>query len=126
MKAWNFTKRCYRFSQAMRHNNANKMTPPTPIHTHKHTNTPTHQHTNTHTHTHTHTRICHMRHSQNVDKTDSFLKPVLNICVLGSFIVGWGEWVNKEGAGILHQIYRFRGGVNIRGIGFIKVRVGII
>ena len=25
---------------------------------------------------------------------------------------GWGEGVIKEWAGILHQIYRFRGGVN--------------
>ena len=41
----------YRFSYAMRHNEANKMTPP-----------PT---------------SCHMRHSQSFDKIDSFLKPVL-------------------------------------------------
>ena len=46
----------YRFSYAMRHDYVNKVTPPTP--------TP-----------------CHMRHSQNFDKIDSFLKPVLNIFI---------------------------------------------
>ena len=56
-----------------------------------------------------------MRHSKNFDKIDSFLKPVLNIFILGNLIVGWGEGVIKEGAGILHQIYRFREGVNIWG-----------
>ena len=50
-----------------------------------------------------------MRHSQNFDKIDSFLKFVLNIFMISK---GWGEGVIKEGAGILHQIYRFRGGVN--------------
>ena len=58
---------------------------------------------------------CHMRHSQNIYKIDSFLKLVLNICIIGNFFAGWGEWVIKEGAGILHQIYRFSGGVNIWG-----------
>ena len=53
-----------------------------------------------------------MRHSQNFDKIDSFLKPVLNIFILGNYIVGWEKGVIKERAGILHQIYRFRGGVN--------------
>ena len=57
-----------------------------------------------------------MRHSQNFDKIDSFLKPVLNICILINLIVGWGEWVIKDGAGILHQTYRFSGGANIWGI----------
>ena len=52
-----------------------------------------------------------MHHCQSFDKIDSFLKPVLNILILRNFIVGWGEGVIKEGAGILHQIYRFRGGV---------------
>ena len=50
-----------------------------------------------------------MRHSQGFDKIDSFLKPVLSILILCNLIVGWGEGVIKEGAGILHQIYRFRG-----------------
>ena len=58
---------------------------------------------------------CHFHHSQNLDKIDSFLKAVLDICILGNLIVGWGEWVIKEGVGILHQIFRFSGGVNIWG-----------
>ena len=49
--------------------------------------------------------------SWNFDKIDSFLKPVLNIIVLRNVIAGWGEGVIKERAGILHQIYEFRGGV---------------
>ena len=53
----------------------------------------------------------HMRHSQSFDKVDSFLKPVLKILILCNLIVGWGEGVIKEGAGIFHQIYRFRGTV---------------
>ena len=52
-----------------------------------------------------------MHHSQSSDKIDSFLKPVLNILILCNLIVGWGEGVIKEGAGILHQVYRFRGSV---------------
>ena len=40
---------------------------------------------------------------------------VLNIIILGNLIVGCGGWVIKEGAGILHQIFRFSGGVNIWG-----------
>ena len=58
---------------------------------------------------------CHLRHSQNFDKIDSFLKPVLNICILGNLIVGWGGWVIKEEAGVLHQIFRFSWVVNIWG-----------
>ena len=53
----------------------------------------------------------HVRHSQSFDKIDSFPKSVLNILVICNLIVGWGEGVIKEGAGILHQIYRFRGGI---------------
>ena len=56
-----------------------------------------------------------LRHSQNFDKIDSFLKSFLNI--FRNLIVGWGRggWaVIKEGAGILHQIYRFSGGVYSR------------
>ena len=52
-----------------------------------------------------------MRHSQSFEKIDSFLKPVLNILILWNLIEGWGEGVIKEGAGILYQTYRFRGGV---------------
>ena len=81
----------------MRHNDANKMTSP-----------------------------LHIRHSQNIVKINSFLKIVLNICIIGNLVVGWGEWVIKEGAGILDQIYRFSGGANICGSTIVKVRVGII
>ena len=42
-------------------------------------------------------------------KLDSFLKPVLNIFILCNLIADWREVVIKEGAGNLHQIYRFRG-----------------
>ena len=52
-----------------------------------------------------------MRHSQSFDKIDSFLKSVLNILIIRNLIVGWGEGVIKENAGILYQIYRFRGGI---------------
>ena len=53
-----------------------------------------------------------MWHSLNYDKIDSFLKPVLNIFILGNLIEGWGKGVIKEEAGILHQIYRFKGDVD--------------
>ena len=56
---------------------------------------------------------CHLCHSQNFDKIDSFLKPTLNICILGNLIVGWGGWVIKGWAGIAHQTLRFSGGVNM-------------
>ena len=56
---------------------------------------------------------CHLSHPQNVDKIDSFLTLVLNICILGSLILGLGELVIKEGAGILYQIFRFSGVVYI-------------
>ena len=56
---------------------------------------------------------CHLCHSQNFDKIDSFLKLVLNVCIIGNLVVGWGGWATKEGAGILHQIFRSSGGVNI-------------
>ena len=52
-----------------------------------------------------------MGHSLYFDKIDSFLKPVLNIIVVRDVIAGWGEGIIKKGAGILHQRYRFRGGV---------------
>ena len=57
-----------------------------------------------------------MRHIQNFDKIDSFLELVLNILILSNFIVGWGEGVIKEGAGILHQIYRLKGVLIVWGI----------
>ena len=56
-----------------------------------------------------------MHPSQNFDKIDSFLNSVLNICILGNLIVGWGVRVIKEGVGTLYQIYRFNGSVNIWG-----------
>ena len=71
-------------SYAMRHNDASKMT-----------STP-----------------CHMRHSQNFDKIENFLKPVLKIFILRKLTEGWGKRVVKEGARILHQIYSFRGRIN--------------
>ena len=53
-----------------------------------------------------------MRHSPNFDKIDSFLKPLLNIFIVSNLTVGLVVGVLKEGAGILHQIYRIKGGVN--------------
>ena len=53
--------------------------------------------------------MCH-NDANNFDKIGTFLKPVSNILILCKLIVGWGEGVIKEGASILHQIYRFRGG----------------
>ena len=52
-----------------------------------------------------------MRRSKSFEKIEGFLKSVLNVLILCNLIVGWGEGVIKEGVGILHQIYRFRGGV---------------
>ena len=49
----------------------------------------------------------YMRHFLNFDKVDSFLKRVLNIMALRNVIAGLGERIIKEGAVILHQIYRF-------------------
>ena len=67
-----------------------------------------------------------MRHSQNFNKIDSFLKPALNILILYNLIVRWFEGIIKEGADILHQIHGFRGDVNSWGeVRFIKVRVGV-
>ena len=77
----------YQFSYAMRHNDADKMTPhPLPY-----------------------------ASFPELNKIDSFLKLILNIFILGNLIVGWGEVVIKEGAGTRHQIYRFIGDVNIWG-----------
>ena len=54
---------------------------------------------------------CHLCHSQNFYKIDSFIKLILNICILGNLIVGCGGRVIKEGASILHHIFRFSGGI---------------
>ena len=67
-----------------------------------------------------------MRYFQNFDKIDSFLKPFLNILILGNLIVGWGEAVIKEEFGILPKVCRFKGVLIVGGIWFIKVWVGII
>ena len=40
---------------------------------------------------------CHMRHSQNLGKIDSFLKPVLNTFIFCILIVGWGRGLLKRG-----------------------------
>ena len=50
-----------------------------------------------------------MRHFQNFEKIDSFLKLVVNTLILGNLTVGWVERVIKEGAGILYHIYKFKG-----------------
>ena len=55
---------------------------------------------------------CHILISQNFDKIDSFIQSILNNCILGN-LSGWGERVIKMGIGILHQSYRFSGGINI-------------
>ena len=47
-----------------------------------------------------------------ISKINSFLRSVLNICILGNLIVRWGEWVITEGVGFLYDIYKFSGGVN--------------
>ena len=57
-----------------------------------------------------------VRHFQTFQKIDSFLKPFLNILILGNLIVGWGEGVIKEGAGIVHEIYRLKGVLIVWGI----------
>ena len=69
---------------------------------------------------------CQMRHFQNFCKIDSFLKPVLNILIIGNLIVGWGEGIIKNGAGILHQINRFKGVLIVARKQFMKVKVGVI
>ena len=79
----------YRFLNAIRHNDANKMTPPPPT-------------------------------------TDSLLKPVLNIFILRNSIVGWGRVLSKR------ELISFIKSIDlgevliVGGVGFIKVRVGII
>ena len=67
-----------------------------------------------------------MCHFQNFDKIDSFLKPPLNIFILGNLIVGPGEGVIKEGTDILYQINRIKEVLIVGGVGFIKLKVGII
>ena len=59
----------------MRHNNANKVTPHP---------------------------LSYVPFPERPDKIDSFLKPVLNIFILGNLTVGWGKGLIKEKADILH------------------------
>ena len=40
---------------------------------------------------------CHMSHSQNFDRIDCFLKPVLNIFILRNLIVGWRRGLLMRG-----------------------------
>ena len=40
---------------------------------------------------------CHVRHSQNFGKIDSFLKPVLNIFIVGNIFVEWVRELFKRG-----------------------------
>ena len=65
-----------------------------------------------------------MRHSQNFDKIDRFLKSVLNICIFGNL---------GEVSGILKRrlVFCIRSVDSVEvlifgGVGFIKVRVRII
>ena len=51
----------------------------------------------------------YLRHSQYFDKIDSFLKPVLNSCILGNLIVGEVDELLKGGG---------RGGGGVAGIVF--------
>ena len=57
-----------------------------------------------------------MLHFQNFDRINSFLKPVLNILILGNLIVGRDEGIIKEAAGSLHQICVFKGVLVVGGI----------
>ena len=70
-----------------------------------------------------------MCHSQNFDKIGSFLKPVSNIFILGNLIVGWGRELLTRGlvfsiksielSNLLGEV------LLVRGVGFIKIRVGV-
>ena len=51
---------------------------------------------------------------------------VLNICIIGNLVVGWGEWVIKKGAGIWIKSIDLVEVLIYAGVQFIKVRVGII
>ena len=74
----------------------------------------------------TSTTRCRMRHSQNFDKIDSLLKPVLNIYVLGNLIVGWGGGGLIK-RGLLFCIKSIDSGkvLTVEGVGLV-VRVSII
>ena len=67
-----------------------------------------------------------MRHSQDFDKIDGFLNPILNIFVLRNLIVGWDEGIIKEGLVFCIKSINLEDVLIAGGVGFIKVRVGII
>ena len=69
--------------------------------------------------------LYHLRHSQYFNKIDSFLKPVLNICILGNLIVGCGVWVILKRGMVFYIKSLDLVKVLIFGVGFIKVTVGI-
>ena len=73
----------------------------------------------------TSTTRCRMRHSQNFDKIDSLLKPVLNIYVLGNLIVGRGRGLIKRE--LVFCIKSIDSGkvLTVEGVGLV-VRVSII
>ena len=55
---------------------------------------------------------CHVRHSQNFDRVDGFIKLILNIVILRNLIVVWGRGLLKTGLVFcIRQIHRFRAGV---------------
>ena len=58
---------------------------------------------------------CHLRHPQNFNKINIGQKSLLKTLIFYNLIVGWKEGVIKEGAGILHQICRFRRGAKCWG-----------
>ena len=71
------------------------------------------------------TTRCRMRHSQNFDKIDSLLKPVLNIYVLGNLIVGRGRGLIKRELVFCIKSVDSGKVLTVEGVGLV-VRVSII
>ena len=69
---------------------------------------------------------CYTRHSQNFDKTVSFLRPVLNTCILGNMIVGWLSGFLKRGLVFCIKSIDLVEALIFWREEFIKVRIGII
>ena len=67
-----------------------------------------------------------MRHSQNFDKTDRFLKPVFKFFILRNLIVGWGKGLLKRGLVFCIKSTDLDEGLIFGRDGFIKVRVATI
>ena len=67
---------------------------------------------------------CHMHDSQDFDKIDSFLKPVLNICILGN--LGEVSGLLKRGSVFCVKSTDLVDMLIFGKVGFIKVCVGII